>query len=423
MNSKPSHSAELTVEVWQEHIREELIAIETSIRNVAYTEQALELALQVQPAELSAFSRQLYLLLAELTIYSKVMQPLHKTTGTSPLSLGYHTRLAAGEVQSRIDKLLLQPLQPMTQPAEHQQLTELLAILRGDMFAEVRDTYTLLSSYYALWRYWIRPLPDGTERLERELHVLDEIADEVIEQDKSSSVGLTPGVARTRFAHHSLLLARSYIHFLLKHDEAALRDIHEAAARHDFYPERMPNMTGELATTEQWERLVWWLGKLASILRRQYSELQAYADHWDAAVKQLPDAESAMWAALESLLPLGGRMYEEKLLAYGKYERWMDYQLSSGRDPANYKVTELKPVETNAPHLLLPFYHQAVERHMSHKNRDGYKAAVKLLKRLAKLYHRLKQDERWTNYIEQFAAHHSRLRALQEELRKGKLIP
>ncbi|MFD1887030.1 hypothetical protein [Paenibacillus wenxiniae] len=419
MNSNSSQPAELTVAVWQQHIREALIAIETNIRNVTYTEQALEIALQLRPAGLSAVSRQFYQLLTELTIYSKVMLPLHKTTGTSPLSLGYHTRLAAGEVQSRIDQLFSEPLQPMTTDRERQQWTELLAVLRGDMLAEVRDTYTLLNSYYLFWRCWARPLPDSLERIEREQHILDEIATEAAARDKQP----LSGSPHTRFAHHSLLLAQSYIYFSLAQDEQALRYINEAAARHDFYPERLPDLTGELAASEQWERLVWWLNAMAPILRRQYSELQSYADHWDAAVRHLPDAEPQMWSALESLLPLGGRMYEDKLLSYGKYARWMDYQLSSGRDPANYKVTELKPVETGAPQLLLPFYHQAVERHMSHKNRDGYKAAVKLLKRLSKLYGRLKQEERWQHYIEQFAARHSRLRALQEELRKGKLIP
>ncbi len=419
MNSNASQPAELSVAVWQQQIREALITIETSIRNVAYTEQALEIALQLQPAVLSAASRQFYQLLAELTIYSKVMLPMHKTTGTSPLSLGYHTRLAAGEVQNRIDQLLSKPLPTLTTDIERKQWTELLAVLRGDMLAEVRDTYTLLNSYYLFWRYWGCLLPEGTQRLEREQRILDEIAAEAAERDKQP----LPGSSHARFAHHSLLLAQSYIHFSLAQDEQSLHYIQEAAARHDFYPERLPDVTSELAANEQWKRLVWWLAALAPILRRQYSELASYADHWDAAVRQLPEAEPQMWSALESLLPLGGRMYEEKLLAYGKYERWMDYQLSSGRDPANYKVTELKPVETGAPQLLLPFYHQAVERHMSHKNRDGYKAAVKLLKRLAKLYARLKQDERWQQYIEQFAARNSRLRALQEELRKGKLIP
>ncbi|WP_322923666.1 hypothetical protein [Paenibacillus campi] len=419
MNSNSSYPAEPTVAVWQQHIREQLIVMETNIRNVAYTEQALEVVLELMPTELSPVSRQLYRLLAELTIYSKVMQPLHKTTGTSPLSLGYHTRLAADEVQSRIDKLLHEPLQPLIQNSERQQLTELLAVLRGDMLAEVRDTYTLLNSYYALWRYWIRSLPDGAERLERELRVLDEITTAATAPAKQPP----DRTAQTRFAHHSLLLAQSYIHFSLAQDEQALRCTQEAASRHDFYPERLPNVSDELAQTEQWERLAWWLTALVPILRRQYSELQTYADYWDEVVYHLPDTEPQMWAALESLLPLGGRMYEDKLLAYHQYERWMDYQLSSGRDPANYKVTELKPIETDAPQLLLPFYHQAIERHMAHKNRDAYKAAVKLLKRLSRLYKRLKQEERWQYYITQFATRHSRLRALQEELRKGKLIP
>lgn len=64
-----------------------------------------------------------------------------------------------------------------------------------------------------------------------------------------------------------------------------------------------------------------------------------------------------------------------------------------------------------------------MERHVLLKNRSGYKAAVKLLKRLAKLYKKLKREERWEEFIIVFSSRHSRLRALQEELRKGKLIP
>ncbi|MNH35848.1 hypothetical protein D3C79_965770 [compost metagenome] len=72
---------------------------------------------------------------------------------------------------------------------------------------------------------------------------------------------------------------------------------------------------------------------------------------------------------------------------------------------------------------MLPFYHQAVERFVLEKNRHSYKAAVKLMKRLAKLYKKLKREERWEEFLEVFTSRNSRLRALQEELRKGKLIP
>ncbi|MNT90218.1 hypothetical protein D3C72_2310820 [compost metagenome] len=60
---------------------------------------------------------------------------------------------------------------------------------------------------------------------------------------------------------------------------------------------------------------------------------------------------------------------------------------------------------------------------MLEKNRHSYKAAVKLMKRLAKLYKKLKREERWEEFLEVFTSRNSRLRALQEELRKGKLIP
>ena len=100
----------------------------------------------------------------------------------------------------------------------------------------------------------------------------------------------------------------------------------------------------------------------------------------------------------------------------------MDYQLSIGKEPLDFRVSVMQPIEKHEPELLLPFYHQAVERYILLKNRVSYKAAVKLLKRLSKLYKKIKQEERWEQFITAFASRHSRLRALQEELRKGKLI-
>ncbi|MNY43599.1 hypothetical protein D3C86_1785730 [compost metagenome] len=130
-----------------------------------------------------------------------------------------------------------------------------------------------------------------------------------------------------------------------------------------------------------------------------------------------------MWSTLSAMLPLSGGIYEDKLLDHGKWRDWMDYQLSSGKVPSDFRVSDLQPVEKHAPELLLPFYHQAAERFVLEKNRHSYKAAVKLLKRLAKLYKKMKREERWGEFLDAFTTRHSRLRALQEELRKGKLIP
>lgn len=129
-----------------------------------------------------------------------------------------------------------------------------------------------------------------------------------------------------------------------------------------------------------------------------------------------------MWRTLQEMLPFSRTVYEDALAAHGRWDRWIDLQMCMGRDPLSLRVTALKPVEKEAPELLLPFYHQAVERYVLQKNRDGYKAAAKLLKRLAKLYARLKKGERWALFIAAFASRNSRLRALQEELRKGDLL-
>ncbi|MNP22840.1 hypothetical protein D3C76_1155260 [compost metagenome] len=152
------------------------------------------------------------------------------------------------------------------------------------------------------------------------------------------------------------------------------------------------------------------------------NNLNKYWLYWEAVLQKSPEAEHHMWSTLVSMLPHSKKIYEEKLLQHGQWQRWMDYQLSTEREPLDYRVSVFQPIEKNAPELLLPFYHQAVDRYVVQKNRDSYKSAVKLLKRLAKLYKKTKQEERWELFITAFAMRYSRLRALQEELRRGKLI-
>ncbi|WP_458120472.1 hypothetical protein [Paenibacillus sp. Z6-24] len=409
----PSHPERHTISIWHQQMHKLLLPLEDSIRNVQYTEQALQLMMKHRP-DLTPAGQTLYRLNALLLIYRSVMLPTHKITGSTPLSLGYHTRLAVTEMQNLLEAQLTQPL-PALQKEEDRLLTDTLSYIRREMLAEVRDSYALLSCYYRFWRSWILPLDRGQQLLGAELSALEHSVPQEERQTGIRRVGSS--------FEATLLLAQSYIYFQLGQDDQALETLQQAADRHDFYPERLPDVLAELEQDEQWPRMVKWLVALAPILRRQYSDLHRYGDYWEQAIRHQPEAEGHMWTVLESLLPLGGRLYEDKLLEYGKWQQWMDYQLSSGKDPAGYKVTELKPLEMNAPEMLLPFYHQAVERHMAQKNRDGYKAAVKLLKRLSKLYKKIKQEERWEQFMEQFTGRHSRLHALQEELRKGKLIP
>jgi len=405
-----------SVQQWHEQLGQDIVPLGQGIRNVQYTTEALDLIFQKglpdDPVEEVLFKLNAYLYMLQI-----VVQPVQNQLSRTMSSLGYHTHLAVAELQKSIESLFAEPL-PLTSTittAQREWLSGTLSYIRIEMLSEARDSFTFFNSYMRIWINWILPIwKDSSAKetqslLQAELQLLEKL------EPRSSHSALK----------QAWWLAQSYIHFEhgADHDEVALALIHTAATKQDFYPDRLPDYLERLTEHADWQRLAYWLTKLADVLRQQQSNLQNYASYWEQVIAELPEAESQMWTALEKLLPVGGRIYEEKLLAYGKWQLWMDYQLSAGNDPANYKVTELQPLENNAPEMLLPFYHQAVERHMAHKNRQGYKAAVKLLKRLAKLYKKIKQEPRWNDFIEHFAQRNSRLRALQEELRKGKLIP
>lgn len=82
----------------------------------------------------------------------------------------------------------------------------------------------------------------------------------------------------------------------------------------------------------------------------------------------------------------------------------------------------LKDIEKEAPEAALPLYHLAATEAIEERNRKSYRRAVRYLKKLRTLYKRLKRTDEWDAFIIHIANLHSRLRALQEELRKGKLI-
>ncbi|TKJ89248.1 hypothetical protein PaeCFBP13512_16465 [Paenibacillus sp. CFBP13512] len=405
-----------SVQQWHEQFAEDIAPLGQGIRNVQYTTEALALIFQKglpnDPVEQALFKLNTYLYMLQI-----VVQPVQNKLSRTMSSLGYHTHLAVAELQKSIESLFAEPL-PLTSVTSIEQrewLSGTLSYIRVEMLSESRDSFTFFNSYMRIWINWILPVLTHSVADDTELTLQAEV--KLLEQ-------LEP-----RSGHSALKqawwLAQSYIQFErgAEQDEASLALIRTAATKQDFYPDRLPDYLERLSDQANWTRLAYWLTELADVLRQQQSNLQDYALYWEQVITQLPEAEPQMWTALEKLLPVGGRIYEQKLLSYGKWQLWMDYQLSAGNDPANYKVTELQPLENNAPEMLLPFYHQAVERHMAHKNRQGYKAAVKLLKRLAKLYKKIKQEPRWNDFIEQFAQRNSRLRALQEELRKGKLIP
>jgi hypothetical protein len=131
---------------------------------------------------------------------------------------------------------------------------------------------------------------------------------------------------------------------------------------------------------------------------------------------------SSWWNVLEGMLPHSSPIIEDLLYEQRKWKPWVEMQILQGHDPLYHRVSVLQPIEKEEPSLLLPYYHQAIDHYVALKNRYDYKLAVKLLKRLEKAYKKMKQAESWDRFFTGFVDRYSRLRALQEEMKKGKLL-
>jgi hypothetical protein len=168
--------------------------------------------------------------------------------------------------------------------------------------------------------------------------------------------------------------------------------------------------------------LLRWLRWLKPVMATaSHDDFRTFCQYWADAVKhQESDAE---WVnVMESLLPRSYYYYTAYLLQTERYQQWVDIQLANRISPLNLYAAELRAVETHDPALLLPLYHQAAERLILEKNRTSYKNALKLLKKLQGYYQKLGREHDWELYIHRLAYKYSRLRAFQEELKKGKWI-
>lgn len=278
---------------------------------------------------------------------------------------------------------------------------ETLTMLGEDALTGKESPMDWLLAYRSIW--W--RLDDQTERLGRERKRLKLIA---------SKSNVMP---RRRDA---VIIALAHFDIMEGHDDQArtlLEQLSKREARdfflylHRFYDE------------QQWDRMLTWLRwLLPSVQRAQQEELRVFCTYWMEAVNRQPD--DGEWVdVMIALLPRTYYFYTAYLLKSNRFKAWVDLQLANRVSPLNLYAMDLKSVEAHDPSLLLPLYHQAVERCIAEKNRNSYKMAVKLLKKLQAYYKKLEKPNTWEEYIYRLANRYSRLRALQEELRKGKWIP
>lgn len=140
-----------------------------------------------------------------------------------------------------------------------------------------------------------------------------------------------------------------------------------------------------------------------------------------AADERQPD--NPVWQQyLIAFLPNSYSALTDHWVERQQYEKWTDLQLLLGIEPEDLDISVVRELAKTAPQSLIPLYHQSIDTAIRSRNRQGYRQAVKQMKKLERLYRAEKQLHKWSRYVDGIVRKHHRLRALQEELWRGKII-
>ncbi|UHA74978.1 SWIM zinc finger family protein [Paenibacillus sp. 481] len=209
---------------------------------------------------------------------------------------------------------------------------------------------------------------------------------------------------------------------LLGEDEQAV----ERLARINKYREagRYLGYLHEHADKKQYDKLWIWLKGLAPLIRltRSRADVEAYWSYWKQMYEREPD--NPMYESLAmTLMPNVTPYLSSFLIDKQRFRDWANVQILRRVTPDEIAKAELRLMQREAPELLLPLYHQAIERQIEDRSREQYRAAVKLLHELRELYAASGREPLWESYVHSLLHRYARLRALREELRKGALLP
>ncbi|BBI31358.1 SWIM zinc finger family protein [Cohnella abietis] len=406
IKEQASQMKSMSVHEWHELFERCTARLSQRSQNIQFSQDALKAIYKIKP-ELPPVLDLFFSLHARLFILSELSKLPQDQSGYMYSYLAYHAHHAASDIQETVEKLIESIIIPAAEPDNASLVAQTIIHLRKKMLVEKNDKHYFLYNYLGAWTLWMSPTLDNEDLCSTELKQLAQEAQEL----GSTLSSITYSIAQ------------SGMHLYQGHDDVAKSLLNKAQEKNNIPEDSIIFFLVHLSQNEQWERLTNWLIEVAPLFTvRRSPSILVYAGYWDLAAQHLPRAEQQMWETLASMLPHSRAIYEEKLLINEKWERWIDYHLTMNSDPLDFRVAELQPLEKNAPEVLLPFYHQAIEKYVLLKNRDAYKSAVKMLKRLAKLYKKMKQEQRWELFFDSFLSRNSRLRALQEELRKGKLL-
>lgn len=213
-------------------------------------------------------------------------------------------------------------------------------------------------------------------------------------------------------------LLRAHFYVMEHDDEEALRIW--LPNRQLTLPFYLPYLKA-FARNGEWQRLLTWMKWLEKLVG------QAEAPHyrlvtaiWQEAMEQVGLGDEA-GPRLKQFLPNSFHEYASYLYENNLFKLWVDLQMSYHTPLTEITVLQTKEIEEANPALLFPLYVREINRLIAERNRPAYKEAIKLLKKVRIIYNKANEDARWERYVDQLSAKYNRLRAFQEELRRGNL--
>ncbi|MFJ5964345.1 SWIM zinc finger domain-containing protein [Bacillus sp. NPDC093026] len=219
-----------------------------------------------------------------------------------------------------------------------------------------------------------------------------------------------------------------HMDYLLKEDEHLFQHLRLLNAN------MLPNVLNwlkDLTNRKDWKRLNIWYNEIFYLIEEycdlnlSYRELRgAVSDFFfylDAYYKQTKDAHLYEHYC-QICMPYAFTEYSQLLYAQERYAEWIEIHSLVGFSISELEKELIKQIAKEEPEALIPSYHREISLLLDQKNRSAYRESVKMLKKLRTLYHKTKKTAIWERYIKQLQSATKRLRAFQEEMKKGKLI-
>jgi len=226
-------------------------------------------------------------------------------------------------------------------------------------------------------------------------------------------------------------LGKAHLHFLLKDDESVLTLLkkHSDNERTLYsYTYWIENLRKNNETQRLSEYLPLYYEMVLHFLQHGDDEYakSTFAKHFLSHYEYnsfYTKQTAGLEVVYQALLPYSEMQYTDYLMHHQEYKRWSELQMYLYSFlPEQIDKHDLQEVHKHDPESVLPLYHHMVIYYIELKGRSNYKLAVRYLKKLKTNYKKLKRNEEWNDYIQYIESQFIRLRALQEELRKGKLV-